>query len=331
MRADLMILTVRPMLLEARLQRGRSVLWRGQTEYHDRAELADAIARLVAEPALVQPGRRLQVELARPVVQLRTLADLPPVRVHHLRALVEQQAHRYFRKNGVPLVLDAVWGDRKRRVTAHAAAVEEPVVSAIVEGARAGGFHLENIIPVESTDLSLLLNEERERRRRQARLSLRRLGWAVVILWIIAAVAAVLVHGSQQRAVRRELASLSGPVAALREARREVTLATETVVALGEAEARRARSAGVLTAISAALPDSSFLASLEIEPDGTGRLTGYARRASEVLARLDAAQAVVAPVLENQRSREMVAGREWEAFSIRFGTAPEPDARGYGE
>ncbi|HEV8197336.1 MAG TPA: hypothetical protein VGP87_11885, partial [Gemmatimonadales bacterium] len=127
---------MRPMLLEARLQRGGSVLWSGQAEYHGRAELADAIARLVAEPALVKPGRRLRVELVRPVVQLRTLADLPPVRVSHLRALVEQQAHRYFRKNGVPLVLDATWSERKRRVTVHAAAVEEPVVNAIVEGAR---------------------------------------------------------------------------------------------------------------------------------------------------------------------------------------------------
>jgi hypothetical protein len=331
MRSDLMILTVRPMLLEARLQRGGSVLWSGQAEYHGRAELADAIARLVAEPALVKPGRRLRVELARPVVQLRTLADLPPVRGSHLRALVEQQAHRYFRKNGVPLVLDAAWSDRKRRVTVHAAAVEEPVVSAIVEGARAGGFHLENITPADSAGLSLLLTEERERRRRQARLSLRRLCGAVVVLWIAVAVIALLAHGSQERRVRRELAALAGPVSALRQVRHEVTLATETIAALDEAEAIRARSAGTLAAITAALPDSAFLASLEIEPDGSGRLAGYAKRASEVLARLDATEAVVAPVLENQRSRETVAGREWESFSIRFGTAKEPDARGYGE
>src|SRR2546426_6102730 len=94
------------------------------------------MARLAAEP----PGacRRLVVSLDRPPVQLRTLSALPPVKPQHLAALVAQQAGRFFRKNGQPLVTDAVWVGKGAARVARAAAVEERLVEAIVGGARAG-------------------------------------------------------------------------------------------------------------------------------------------------------------------------------------------------
>ena len=319
MRSDLMILSVGETRLEARLQRGGQVLWNGRIEYHDRKDLLDAIAALVAEPALVKPGKRLLVELERPVVQLRTLQDIPPVRASQLRALVEQQDHRFFRKNGSPLVVDAVRMGNQRSV--RAAAAEEPMIDAIAEGARAGGFYLEDIRPVEWPNplLSLLPNIERDRRRRLARLSLRRLGAVVLLLWSGAVVIGIGSHLRQARAVDRELARLSQPVAALQEARRQERLIQETIAALDLEQARRSRITGMLGAIAGALPDSAFITSLTIDSAGTGQIAGYARRGSEVLARLDAAQAVVAPALDNQGSRQSVAGREWEVFSIRFG------------
>ncbi len=78
------------------IERG-SVTWAGEASYANLAELADAIARLAAEPP--RACRRLVVALDRPPVQLRTLTELPPVKPLHLAALVAQQARRFFRKN----------------------------------------------------------------------------------------------------------------------------------------------------------------------------------------------------------------------------------------
>lgn len=321
MGSDLMILVVGEHRLEARLQRGKMVLWSGQIEYQDQHDLSEAIAGLVSEPSLVNPGKRMLVELQRPVVQLRTLNDIPPVRPRHLRALVEQQGQRYFRKNGSPLVVDAM-REAGRRAGVKAAATDESLVAAIAAGAKAGGFRLEDVRPAEwpGLRLSLLLKEDRERRQRLAQLSLRRLGIGVILLWLGAIAVGVGSHVTQRRAVARELAALSQPVAAFREARRQQLLTRETIAVLDQEEAGRSRLVAMLSAIAAAMPDSSFLSSVSMEADGTGRIAGYAKRGSEVLARLDAAQAVVAPDLENQRSRQQIGGREMESFSIRFGT-----------
>src|SRR5439155_23446863 len=115
------------------VERG-SVTWAGEASYGDVGELAEAIARLAAEPP--RACRRITVTIERPPVQVRALTDLPPVKPRHLAALINQQAGRFFRKNGQSLITDAVWvGTRDTRL-ARAAAVEEPVVEAIAAGAR---------------------------------------------------------------------------------------------------------------------------------------------------------------------------------------------------
>lgn len=324
MRADLLVLTVKEELLQARLLRHGKAIWSGETRYAGPSELAEAIAELVAEPSMVRPGKRLVVELERPVVQLRVLADLPPVRPQHLRALVEQQANRYFRKNGVPLVIDADRGrGRARPTVSHAAAVEEPVVVALSVGAQSAGFELQDIRPLESpwNRLSLILPQERERRRRKVSMSLRRLAAGVFAIWVCVAGVALTRHVHQRRAVEQELALIQEPVSALREVRREMQLAHETIGALDRDQRERGWALGKLGAINAALPDSSFLASLVLKSNGNGRLTGYATRASEVLVRLDAREAVVMPQFDGQASREIVAGADKEAFIIVFGPA----------
>ncbi len=327
MRADRTVLRVGATSLEARVERGRQQLWAGQSEYHTREELADAIARLVAEPEILRSGKRLVVELLRPVVQLRTLNDVPPVRSALVRPLVEQQAQRYFRKNGCPLVLDAVRTGGLRSRTVQAAAVEEPVIQAIAEGARAGGFQLEQVRPAEWPELglSLLMKEERDRRTRNARLSIRRLGIAVALLWLGAVAAGIGSHRVQSRAVEEQLGRLVRSVAAIAEARRQLHLAESSIARLDLEQAMKVRQTRLVLAIAGALPDSAFLTSLDLDSTGSGRITGYAARASEVLARLDGADVVTAPELESRQPRQSIAGREWENFSIRFGAASPRD------
>src|SRR2546429_4396774 len=134
----------RALLRAEGVERG-SVTWAGETSYGNLTELADAVARLAAEPP--RACRRLVVSLDRPPVQLRTLSELPPVKPRHLAALVAQQAGRFFRKNGQPLVTDATWVGKGATRVADAAAVEEPLVEAIAAGARAAGLWLEAVAP----------------------------------------------------------------------------------------------------------------------------------------------------------------------------------------
>src|SRR5437773_303718 len=136
-----------------------AVVWAGEASYSNVAELADAIARLAAEPP--RACRRVVVALERPPVQVRTLTELPPVKQRHLAALVAQQAGRFFRKTGQPLVTDAAWiGNGAMRV-ARAAAVEQALVEGVAAGARAAGLWLVGIAPAdEPTTLTLLPRSE---------------------------------------------------------------------------------------------------------------------------------------------------------------------------
>src|SRR5207249_299653 len=154
--------------------------------------------------------------LDRPPVQLRTLSELPPVKPRHLAALVAQQAGRFFRKNGQPLVTDATWVGKGATRVADAAAVEEPLVEAIAAGARAAGLWLEMIAPAEAgVMLSLLPRSERQSRERKAVRRTRRLALATCGLWLGAGALFVGRLFWERRAVERELAALAQPLAAV--------------------------------------------------------------------------------------------------------------------
>ena len=302
------------------------VTWAGEATYTEATELADAIARLAAEaPA---GCRRLTAVLERPPAQCRTLPDLPPVKARHLAALVAQQAGRFFRKNGRALVTDAAWVGKEAPGVARAAAVEEPLVEAIAAGARAAGLWLDTIAPADAGTLSLLPTSERESRERAARRRTRRLALATCSVWLTAS---ALFCGRllwEQRGAERELTALRQPLAAVLDARRELRDAETTLHAIAAAERERGRSLEVLAAVTGALPDSGVVTSLVWKADGTGVLVGAARRATDVLARLDRLTVFSDVRLNGPAVRETIAGRDWEQFTILFGRDGE---RGTGD
>jgi hypothetical protein len=294
-------------------------VWTGEATYAGLDDLTDVIARLVIEPEMIGARTRVNVELEKPLVQYRILSELPAVSAEALRQIVEQQAHRYFRKNGKPLIVDA-FRENGKNSPVHAAAVEEPIVAAIGAGVRAAGFRLAAIAPSSHPGrLSLEMPEERVRRQREARLSLRRLAFAVALLWLLAVCATVFNVLRQRRAIDRELADLAKPVAALAAVKREMAIAKSMIVAINRDARRQHGTLGLIASITAALPDSAFLTSLTIEDGDRGFLGGYSRRASEVLARLESAGVLATPRLDGQLGREIIGGVEWERFSITFG------------
>ena len=249
MRGALLRLRIGRATLRAEAVEHGSVTWAGEASYGALGELADAIARLAAEPP--RACRRLVVTLDRPPVQLRTLTELPPVKPRHLAALVAQQSGRFFRKNGQPLVTDAAWVGKGPTRVAHAAAVEEPLVEAIAAGARAAGQWLETIAPAgEAATLTLLPKSERESRERSARARTRRLAVSTCGLWLAAGALFFGRLSWERRNVERELAALSQPLAAVLLARRELRDAETTLNAIAAAERDRGVSLGLLAAVT---------------------------------------------------------------------------------
>ena len=314
--------------LRAEAVRTGVVTWAGEASYAQLSELADAIARLVAEAP--SGYRRLTAVLDRPPAQVRTLSDLPPVKARHLAALVAQQSGRFFRKNGRALVTDAAWVGKAAPGVARAAAVEEPLVEAIATGARAAGLWLETIAPVDQHTLTLLPHSERESRERAARRRTRRLAFATCALWLMVG---ALFWGRllwERRAVERELAALRQPLAAVLEARRELRDAETTLNAIAAAERDRGLSLGLLAAVTGALPDSSVFTSFAWNADGSGVLAGGARHATDVVARLDRLGTLAGVRLGGPVVRELIAGREWERFTILFGREQGAGSREQG-
>jgi len=294
------------------------VVWAGEATYDSTEDLAEVVARLAAEPT--ERCRRLQVTLERPPVQTRTLTDLPPVRDRELSALVANQAGRFFRRNGAPLVTDAVWVSNGTGRVAHAAAVEEQLLLAIVAGATQAGLRLERIAPADvGPHLQLLPTVERAARKRANRRLLARFAAATLLVWLVAAVLFGLRIAMERRAIDQELAAASAPLAALHGVRREMRSAEAMVRTVAESRASRGRAVATLARLNAALPDSAVITSYTWRADGSGVLAGSARHAANVVAAVERARALPTPRLEGAVMRETIAGRDWERFTILFG------------
>ena len=317
MKALLRLWVGRDILRAEALHHG-TVTWSAEATYADLQELSDAIARLAAEPP--RRCRQVVVSLEHPPVQLRTLRDLPPVKPRALAALVAHQADRFFRKNGKPLATDAVWVGNGAARVARAAAVEEPLVEAIVVGARAAGLSVAGITPAEAgVPLLLLPSSERAARWRAEQRLTRRLTIGAASVWLAAGVLFAFRLAWQRRAVEGDFAALGGPLGAVLAARRELREAELTVRAVTQAEQTQGRSLALLGAVAAALPDSAVITSLNWKADGSGIISGLARRAADVVARLERSGELPGPRLEGPVVRETAGGRAWERFTIVFG------------
>jgi hypothetical protein len=317
-RRGLLRLRVGRAIVRAEASHRGVVTWAGEATYASLADLTDAIARLAAEPA--RRCHRLAVVLERPPLQTRTLIDLPPVKHRELRALVAHQAARYFRKNGHPLVTDAIWAGAGTGHVAHAAAVEEPVVEAIVAGARTAGLTLEAIAPADSLlPLRFLPTSDRAVRARAARGRVRRLGLVTAGVWMVAMGLFVGRLVWERRVVERQLGRLEAPLAAVLAARHELRDAEATLQAVAGADRARGQALAALRALTAALPDSAVVTSLTWSAGDSGVVTGSARRAADVLARLERASEFPDVRLEGPVVLEAIAGRAWERFTIVYG------------
>jgi hypothetical protein len=311
-------LTVGDATVRAEARRAGAALWAGEATYESAGDLAEVVARLAAAPAV--RCRRLRVELERPPAQTRTLTDLPPVRDRELASLVANQAGRFFRRNGAALVTDATWVTNGGGRVTHAAAVEEPLVLAIVSGANEAGLIVESITAAGmSPQLQLLPTAERAVRARARRRTIGRLAIAACAAWLLAGALYAVRLVIERRDVDAQLAAADAPLAAMRDVRHEMRTAEAMVLGLAEARHTRGQALATLARVSGALPDSTVVTSYTWRSDGSGIVAGAGRRAADVLAAVERTQAAPNSRIEGAIVREALGGYEWERFTIIFG------------
>lgn len=311
--------------IEAR-RRGR-VRWAAEANWKDPAELRVAVADLAGHTEISDRERTVAFLVEEGVCQRRVLDDLPPVPRRELVQLVRLAPHRFFRRAGTALIIDAGWSGPRAARRAIAIALDAPVAEALVRGAAEAGLAVVALGPagpkVEAS-LSLLPPHEVSRRVAARLRWTRRLGVAAVAAWVALAALAVGRTLLERRRIAARLDALRNPVAAVLAAESASDSAVRMVRRLDDEAAHEGDVAATLFRVTLALPDSSFLTQVRIDSTGVGLIAGAARRPTAVLAALESRGGVFTPRLEGRTSQDLIAGRPVERFAIGFGATGDP-------
>jgi hypothetical protein len=322
-----LVARVSPGALRVEAERAGRVLWSAGMAFTGGDELAVALGSLKEVVQHQRLPRSLTVLVAPPLVQRRTLTDLPPVRPAELSRLVAQAAPRFFRQNGHPLVSAAAWqdsGENSGRV-AQAAALDIDLAEAIVAGADRAGLRLLDIHPEPATPgLSLLPPEERARRRRREWRRVAHLAVGAVAVWLLLGAFLGVRLLVDTRRVEHEIARLAAPRRALLAARQQMDSAGDMLTALDGAQAARPLMAARIAALVHALPDSTYLTALSLDSAGRGVAAGRTRGVGALVDVLDTTLGLGPVRLEGATVRDTTAGVAWERFSLRLGQERVP-------
>jgi hypothetical protein len=154
--------------------------------------------------------------------------------------------------------------------------------------------------------------EERRGRRRMIRL------FAIgAALWVVAAGLHIGRLAWTRETATRSLGAAAPAVDSALAVRRDLDLARATLATIARADEERSRHLALLSAITQALGDSTYLAAFQVMPDGVVRVAGYAPVAARVVAQLERLDQLRDVRLEGPVTREQGAGRrEQDRFAI---------------
>lgn len=318
-------LSIEPTRLVAELRDRRKPVWSGECALEADDELGQVLDELLATPELAGRVRRLVVQVARPIVQLRTLTDLPPVRSRPLDALVRTQAGRFFRRNGKPLVTAATWGAGKRgRRPALAAAIEEPWLARLDAVAERHGITDVRVSPDAHAVLDLRLPAWERTRQTRERRQVRRALLLAALAWLGVAAIDTTRLVREREALDAGIAALAPGSEAVSRVARQADAIAAMVDTIQTAEVRRRQSAHEMAALVAALPEGAHLSRLEWTADAGGQLVGAAPSSAAVAAAIEATGVVDSVRAGATGARLMTPVGEREAFSIGLSRARRP-------
>ena len=317
-----LIAILSPGVIRVELHRWGRIRWAAEAEWASADDLGEVLAQLAGEGGVPSFIRGLEVRLAPELFQSRRLEGLPRVGGRALRQMVELTPQRFFRRNGVPLVVDVRWENARSRTAAIGAAIPLPLAEAIVRGARDAGLVVEQIaphLPGPPGHLRLLPAAEKARQSANALAWTRRAVIAACFTWTLLAAAVVVRIGLERRRVDARLAELRGPLDALLASKAAADSASAIVAQLESDAASEGAAVTTLLRIAAAMPDSAFLTQIRIDSAGVGLVAGAARRPAAVLASLEREGGLRVPRFAGRTTPDLVGGRPVERFAIDFG------------
>ena len=235
-------------------------------------------------------------------------------------ATAERLGPLVFPNGGTSEVLDVgpggTWQSRLVRGTGSGAATAlAPPLAAL--GEEGPHFAAAYSAAVALPRLTLLPAEARAAQERRGRRRMMRLLAVGAALWVAAAGVYVGRLLWIRDAATRSLGAAAPAVDSALAARRDLDLARATLGSVGRADERRSRHLPLLAAITQALGDSTYLAALQVTPDGVVRVSGYAPAAARVVAQLERVAMLRDVKMEGPVTRERGAeGRERDRFSV---------------
>jgi Tfp pilus assembly protein PilN len=272
-------------------------------------EEAAALLASALDAAGLGSVRSVDVLLHPPLVQVRTLADLPPVGPKDLEALVTNQQSRFFRPVEGPTVVSAEWtrsGDERVACAALASVELLERLEAVIERC---ARRVRRFVPVTGSSgpgPDLLTPGARATARRRLVLSL--LAAAVLAAggWATAGAVYVLDLRADGHALDAELSELDATlhrIDAISERLRAFAPVAEVLrVRSADAAWLRSRLAG----LAEALPRDTHLHALSAERGGGLVIQGHGPDALAVVRALE---------------------ERWSRGSVRLQGVPEPDAQ----
>jgi hypothetical protein len=257
-----------------------------------------------------------------------TLEALGPAADVLPRAAAHPHGSLVFANGGTSEVLDVgpggTWQSRLVRGTGNGESVAlAPPLEALGEHAR--HFAAAYASAIALPRLMLLPAEARAAEERHGRRRMMRFVAIGATLWLLAAGTYVSRLMWVRRAATRSLGAAAAPVDAALAARRDLDLARATLATINHADEQRSRHLALVAAVTQALGDSTYLAALQVMPDGAVRLTGYAPVAARAVAQLERVATLRDVRLEGPVTREQGAGSgERDRFAIvaRLGVGP---------
>ncbi len=164
--------------------------------------------------------------------------------------------------------------------------------------------------------LALFPPEVRAAQERHGRRRLVRVLAMGTALWVLAAATYTARLAWTRHAATTALGSAAAAVDSALAIRRELSLARATLATVATAERARSRHLELIAAVTRALGDSTYLVALQVAPDGTVRLAGYAPVAARVVAALERVGVLRDVRLEGPVTRE--TGNEKRETLDRF-------------
>lgn len=282
------VVVVSPKRVRAGRQRSGDLEWLDERAVPDSERLGEVVDLILSNRDLWR-CRQVTFQVEPPLVQKRSLYDLPPMPEPELRELVRDDVRRFFRAGDAHLVSDAAWLQADDgTMVARAVAVDVGLVRLLEGAAERVGVRRVRVSPAGEDGTALVLESPERRAERHRRSVWTTVGSGLVatLAWAVALGVHLVDLRMDRSVLDEELARLQAPLASLEVVRAQVRDLRPLMESIETTGARRGWATRMLMMVTEALPPGTYLESMELWADGSGFLVVLGPDPVDVIRRL---------------------------------------------